>query len=279
MIKTLATDLDGTLFFPKRKLRLLSSKNTKFLKEFVHEKNGHLILVSGRNFSIGKRVAKKINYDKISMIGCNGSVIYHDGKVVYEDPIPKEDVRFLYQNIKEENEATVVMFMTNKQVLIIIPLNMSKTMMPIGKIGMMLQGAYREDYLFGEKELEAALDDPDTSFYKVMPCYGLTHRGSETARIKTLNWREKLNNKYEILWSSNSVEIMKKQVNKANALKRLLNMLELEESFTAVVGDSGNDVPLFEAFDQSFCMKNAPLEVQEKAKIIVEGVHEIKNYL
>ena len=33
MIKAIATDLDGTLFYPKRKIRLLKTKNRKFLKK------------------------------------------------------------------------------------------------------------------------------------------------------------------------------------------------------------------------------------------------------
>lgn len=32
MIKVIATDLDGTLFYPKRKLHLISKKNKQFLQ-------------------------------------------------------------------------------------------------------------------------------------------------------------------------------------------------------------------------------------------------------
>ena len=279
MIKTIATDLDGTLFYPKRKGRLLTRNNTNFLKKFVKENNGHVIVVSGRNYTICERIAKKIDYPAISMVACNGSAIFHEGKLIYEDPIAKEDVKFLHEKFVKEQDASVVMYMLSNQDLIVVPLNMSKAMVTVGKIGMSLQGAYKENYIFGEDAFLKALENPNVKFYKVMPCYDITGKTAEKARLRSISLREELGDRFEILWSSNSVEIMKKHVNKANALKRLLNVLQLEESFTAVIGDSGNDVPLFEAFENSFCMENAHDEVKVKAKNTVKGVYEIEKYL
>ena len=45
-----------------------------------------------------------------------------------------------------------------------------------------------------------------------------------------------------------------------------------------VVGDSGNDVPLFINFPNSFVMKQAPEEVKEKAKYVVESVADLEAY-
>ena len=72
---------------------------------------------------------------------------------------------------------------------------------------------------------------------------------------------------------------MKKNVNKANALKNLLSMLKLKESETAVIGDSGNDVPLFDAFGQSYCMRHAPEEVRKSAKKTIKCVKDIEEDL
>ena len=47
MIKVLATDLDGTLFYPKRKISLISGKNKKFLRKFVKE-GKKVILVTAK---------------------------------------------------------------------------------------------------------------------------------------------------------------------------------------------------------------------------------------
>ena len=47
MKKILALDLDGTLFYPKGHKRLVSKKNTSFLKRFVEEGN-KVVLVTSR---------------------------------------------------------------------------------------------------------------------------------------------------------------------------------------------------------------------------------------
>lgn len=279
MIRTIATDLDGTLFYPKRKIKLLSSKNTKFLRSFVANKNNYLILVSGRNTTLINKISKKVKQKDISMVGCNGSVIYRGDKMIHEEPIPKDDVRLIFQKLKAEKHVKGVICMTNKKRMMVAPNNVNYFVTVIARIAMMLQGAYREKYSYSEKYLERALEDDEVRFYKVMPIYGFGKKAHELARIECEKLNKEVGDKFDIHYSASSVEIMKKGVNKANALKMLLNMLELEESETAVIGDSGNDIPLFEAFENSFCMEKAPSQVKSKAKHIVKGVYEIEKFL
>ena len=47
MGKVIATDLDGTLFYPKRRVRMIKSKSLKFLRRHI-DNGGRLVLVSGR---------------------------------------------------------------------------------------------------------------------------------------------------------------------------------------------------------------------------------------
>lgn len=279
MIKNIATDLDGTLFYPKRKIKLLSSKNTKFLRKFVSDESNYLILVSGRNVTLNEKISKKIKHEDIAMIGCNGSVIYRGNKMIFEEPIPKDDVKSIYEDLMKNKDVKGIIFMTNKKKMAIIPNNVSGIVVFLVKIGMAFQGVYREKYKYKEKSLMEYLQDDDVKFYKVMPIYGFGKKSYGVAENACVKLNEKYGDKYEIHYSSSSVEIMKKGVNKANALKKLLNMLNLKEAETAVIGDSGNDIPLFEAFENSFCMKKAPEQVKSKAKHVVSGVYEIEDYL
>lgn len=277
MIETLATDLDGTLFYPKRTISLISSRNKRFLSCFL-KSNKHVILVSGRNYTIAKELEKKLK-SPLSMIACNGACIYQKGKVIEENYLTSEEVRDIYETIKKEDGANICLFMSNKYPLIITLRNVTHIFIFFAHIGMKLNFKYSEKYVTGEDKLEEALNDKECRFYKVMPCFGFTKKAHVAAKKSAEKLQETLGDKYAILWSRTSVEFMKKGVNKANALKKLLAMLELNEAETAVVGDSGNDVPLFEAFEQSFCMKQAPDEVKAKAKIIVKGVYNIEPYV
>ena len=278
MIKTLATDLDGTLFYPKRVLRLISSRNKRFLSRFLKDDDHRLILVSGRNYSIAKEMEKKLK-KPVSMIACNGAALYQDEKIVSEDYLTHEEVKNIYEINKKEKDLKIWLFMTNKYPLIIVMRNVTHCFTFFAKIGMKLNFKYSEKYLLGEDKLEMALKDKDCHFYKVMPCFGFKKKAQDRARDYSEYFVKEYGEKYEAMWSGTSVEFMKKGVNKANALKKLLAMLELNETETAVAGDSGNDIPLFEAFEESFAMSQAPKEVKEKAKYIIYGVHNIESYV
>ncbi len=213
------------------------------------------------------------------MVACNGACIYHNDSIIEENVLSKDEVRFLYNYIVKNFDAQIFLFFTNIMPLIVTVKDVSKPFEIFGKLGMRMQFAYREDFVFGDKELEKYLANPDCKFYKFMPCFGFRSKGIEKAKDNFNKIVSELGDKFEIMWSNNTVEFMKKNVNKANALKNLLNMLELKESETAVVGDSGNDIPLFEAFDNSFCMAQAQDVVKSKAKNIIKGVYEIEKYL
>ena len=48
MIKLIATDLDGTLFYPKRRLTGMIKENKKFLKSFLNS-GKDVLIASGRS--------------------------------------------------------------------------------------------------------------------------------------------------------------------------------------------------------------------------------------
>ena len=112
MIKLIASDLDGTLFYPKRRLTLLTRKNTKFLQDF-HAAGGKVCLVTGRERRMSMKVQKKLGFD-VSVCGCNGAFIYEHGKFVKSHPIPKEDLIDVYMYIKTTTALLVFSFLTKE---------------------------------------------------------------------------------------------------------------------------------------------------------------------
>ena len=71
--KVIATDLDGTLFYPKKRLRMINTNNKLFLRKFIDE-GGKVVLVSGRNLRYLEKVKRKLNRP-VDAIGCNGAFI------------------------------------------------------------------------------------------------------------------------------------------------------------------------------------------------------------
>ena len=277
MIKALATDLDGTLFDPKRKLKLMRSKNEKFLRYLISQ-NVKVILVTGRNKTVSSKVACRLGTNDITIIGCNGSFVSDGSQTFIDNPIDHEDAKKLYNLLCKDKEVRTILIFTDKENMLVEGVNMSLPYQLIGLIGLKAQGVYNEPFVYGKKKVLDMLEDKETKIYKIMPWFGLSKKGDERARIASLRYQESVGDKFEIAWSKDAVEFVKKGVNKAVVLKQVLDHYHIKEDEVMVVGDSGNDVPLFNNFPNSFVMKHAPEEVKKQAKYVVESVADLKSY-
>ena len=118
-----------------------------------------------------------------------------------------------------------------------------------------------------------------TKIYKVMPWFGIGKKAVETARRVYDQFVEEFGDEYEIAYSGPAIEMMEKGTNKADSLKKLLDICNIGYDEVAVVGDSGNDIPLFENFENSFVMPQAPEEVKQKAKVRLKAYEDLANYI
>ena len=90
---------------------------------------------------------------------------------------------------------------------------------------------------------------------------------------------EKYGNVFEMYQSHESIELMNKGVNKATSLLKYIDRINLDINEVAVVGDSGNDVPLFQVFPNSFVMEQAHDDVKSHAKTEIIGVYALHKYI
>ena len=277
MIKALATDLDGTLFYPKRKMRLMRSKNKKFLIEFGSAGN-QIILVTGRNNDVSSKVAKTIENDNVIVIGCNGGFVKKGNDTLIENPIEHSRARVLFDLLCKDKKVKSILIFTDKHNIILDDTPLNPLYRLVGLIGMKAQGVYNEKFVRGRKAVYDLLDNEEEKIYKIMPWYGLGPHGDEYARLASIAYKQSVGDMFEIAWTADAVEFMKKGVNKAAILKRILQDLNIKEENTYVVGDSGNDISLFHNFENSFVMSHAPEEVKKEAKYIVESVADLKDY-
>jgi Cof subfamily protein (haloacid dehalogenase superfamily) len=89
-------------------------------------------------------------------------------------------------------------------------------------------------------------------------------------------WKDELNElKKEIDFttstsSNHNVEVMVANVNKATGIKQMLNHFGVAADEILAIGDSNNDLPMFQFVSHAVAMKNAPASIQE----IVDDVTE-----
>ncbi len=276
-IKLLGVDLDGTLFYPKRKIRILTKENKKFLQDFIDQGN-QVLLISGRNYYIAQ-VIENVIKRRVDMISCNGASIHYYDKLIDENPIPKDIVKKIFKGAKDDKDIVAITFMCNRHPMVIVPTSLNKLIRPLLRLGLFFQFKYQEPYVMGKKHLYKILEDDSIHIYKIMLVTGMSKKKIITARNLLEHYQDKFGDEVEIAWSNQSLEIMKKGVNKANALKKFIEMVNLQAQDCAVVGDSGNDILLFREFENCFVMSHAPEEVKKEAKQEVKGVYELRNYI
>ena len=73
MEKILATDLDGTLFYPKDTKEMIAKPNLFFLQSFI-DQGGKVILISGRSHVYCQKTVEKIGRP-CATISYNGACI------------------------------------------------------------------------------------------------------------------------------------------------------------------------------------------------------------
>lgn len=277
MIKLIATDLDGTLFYPKRKFKLLTKKNRKFMIDYINQGN-EVVLVSGRNYFISNRVKKRIKND-IDMIACNGSVIYKGDELIFDSPMDHKKVYDFYLENCKNKEILTWIFMTDKDNMIVVHNSLSSFLRVFYRIVLFFQFGYTGKCKFGKKRFKQMIENENARIYKVMAIYGLGRKATEKARIASKKFDEDLKDSFEVMWSTESIEFMNKGINKARALEKLIQKLGIEKEEVAVIGDSGNDVPLFESFPNSFVMSHAHEEVKKKANVVIDGFYCLEKYI
>ena len=240
-IKLLGVDLDGTLFYPKRKIRILTKENKKFLQDFIDQGN-QVLLISGRNYYIAQ-VIENVIKRRVDMISCNGASIHYYDKLIDENPIPKDIVKKIFKGAKDDKDIVAITFMCNRHPMVIVPTSLNKLIRPLLRLGLFFQFKYQEPYVMGKKHLYKILEDDSIHIYKIMLVTGMTKKKIITARNLLEHYQDKFGDEVEIAWSNQSLEIMKKGVNKL-LHRRVAHMGEMRRKAAADCLQRGFVYPL-----------------------------------
>lgn len=274
MIKLIATDLDGTLFYPKRRIALMTRKNKRFLIDY-HKAGGEIVLVTGRSLRISKKVDKKLGFH-IPLIGCGGSFIYQNGEFIQSHPIDRETMMDLFITFRRELGIIGWIIFDETDIIKIAPTNMGKLLSLGAVIVNGFLGAYREKYYISESEFIKTISTKN--IYKVMPAFGLSEGAKRKAQAARIAMMDKFGDKLTINVTSMMLEITAEEANKADTLKDYIKMKGIKEDEVAVVGDSYNDISMFEAFENSFGMKSGENCIRRRAKHLIDRVSDMREY-
>ncbi len=271
--KLLVTDLDGTLFLPRRPRRMISKKNIKFLRDFIDNGN-EVVLASSRSYEFMKEVGERIDRP-VGYIACNGAVLVNKNGIVYQDThFDNELIKKAMKDIEDTANPRAHLLVGEKSNICIEDFDSFNWLMRgIIRFVYALQFSYKERYSTKKEDFESEINSGKV--YKVMLFIGFSKKKRNLAKQVNESIREKYP-EVESNWSGFVDELAPMGIDKGAAVHLFADKLHIAPEDVMVVGDGGNDIPMFKEYPSSaFVMKKAPKEVKKYAEKILKHVYNL----
>ena len=257
MYKVIFIDLDGTLLNDKKEI---SDENIRQLNRAYNEKGIKTIITSGRQAGYIKKIYEKYDCHFGDYIICaNGAIIKNvkTNEYLNKEYFNLDDVIFL-RNIYLNSNLEYFLVYTETNSYIEKRSDMkTQDEIVINNITNFLANNNLQPTLciFGGdiKELESASKQMKTNIHIL--------------NTPISNYFTTINN--EIV-HHNYFDIVKDGCNKQEAIKKVLKAFNIKNDEMIVIGDGGNDVPMFECGGFKIAMGNADDIIKEKADFITD---------
>ena len=257
MYKIIFIDLDGTLLNDKKEI---SDENIKQLNRAYNEKGIKTIITSGRHAGYIKNIYDKYNCHFGDYIICtNGAIIKNikTNEYLNKDFFEIDDVKFL-RNIYLNSDLEYFLIYTENNSYIEKRTNMkTQNEIVVNNITEFIEcnnlnpviGIFGGDV----KSLETVIKQIDLS--------------QNIMSTPISNFYTTIDNK---LVHYNYVDIIRRGCTKQEGIKKVLNAFNIKNDEMIVIGDGGNDIPMFECGGFKIAMGNADEIIKEKSDYITD---------
>ena len=278
MYKLVEIDLDGTLLNSYGEV----SEYTKKIINDVQQKGVEIMIASGRPIDSIKTIAEEINSTKYFIAG-NGAIIYDIQKdeVIYEKYIPKSKVIEIAQICQQNNisfniytEDKIITQDLKYNVLYYYKENLKKD---ANKITTIMKVDNILEYVKNDENLKClkitVCDENQTIFKSIIrrlraieniDVMDVSHMSRKVFKQGT----EDVNIEYFY------TEISSTQVNKWQAIKYLLPILQVNPEEVIAIGDNINDKEMIEYAGLGVCMGQSTPVIKEISDMITDSNNE-----
>ena len=233
------SDYDGTIYITEENMLT----NVKSIKEYRNS-GGKFVIVTGRSKTSVSNVIKQYNIPYDYIISNNGAVIYNsDMQKIYEESISIDISNKIieYLNTKENIE---VFFYDDED---------------------------KVEY-HNQKLLKLRIK---TSDYKLA-------QNIEDEINSMFNEYIKAHSAFPGMYYDNHdfviVDIVSVNAGKENAIKKILEILDIEKEQVATIGDGRNDIAMIKEYN-GYSMETAEIDVKKSSSKIFKSVADVLQYL
>lgn len=244
----IASDIDGTL---NNKARRLPKRNYEAIQKFVHEYSGHFILSSGRSIEAMRKHVKKLNLTNGYAVFINGAGVYNYSKeeIVWLSPINDRISRIIKETAKKFSSVKL-QIVTPDAVHLVKPDIPAYILAVSSKL---------------KRISHASVDDiPDGQWCKAI-FTGLPFLVDKVEKYVTQVNEGSTN---LMRTSPFSFEIVNENTNKGVAVLKVAEILGVDPSKTAAIGDYFNDYQMLKSVAVPACCGQAPQGMKDIAKLV-----------
>lgn len=247
-IKIAFFDIDGTLTNSKQEI---TNKTIETLNK-AHDKGIEIVLCSGRTNSYVCKYLKQISGARYA-ISSNGAEIYDfKNKVnIFEDKMNFLEAKYLWDYCNN-NEMSIVLNTVDDRFA------NKYTLRPDAKVFV-----DNIDFLCNENIFQVVIADNNYSHMQT-----LEENIKLLENTNVINYSHDFLNKKEI--GNHWFDIVKTNVNKGNAIKVLLDKLNINQEYAVCFGDSVNDIDMFNECGIKVAMGNALDEIKDIATYVTD---------
>lgn len=255
-MKILASDLDGTLRVTER----IGEDDLKAIKEFRKQGN-KFIISTGRTVNGIKKVFEESDLEFDYLVLCNGGIVIDsDWNVIQNSIIDFEIGKEIIEEYFDEEEMG--MYCDDGELTLVVH-NPKQNYSRI---------EFMEDLLSQKIEKEEILNKKPNfqmmSIFSLDQCYDR----AEKTRVRL---HEKYGEKLDIYRNQFFIDVVPKGCSKGIGILKVLDIIGGDVKNLYTVGDSFNDISMFNVTENSYTFNRVEDEIKSQAKNYVDYVHEI----
>ncbi len=246
-------DLDGTLLADDKSLPKSNVEAIKKIKSLGID----FVVCSGRSHMSLKNMNMSLYLEGVEGygIGFNGGSIFtrEPYKVIHQRKFSVKSGEAVLKFLRNYNNAEMMMYTRN----MLIVEKMSKI---------------TADYIYHSKIAPKKVRNLEMACHKPINKIILIGDNNVLKGIKADFDNNKITSRVDCFFSSDTLlEFNPVNVSKGTAIKKLMEFDEFKGKKTISIGDSYNDVPMFEATDFSVACKNSNDDVKSGASVVSEN--------
>lgn len=270
MIKLIASDLDGTLLDEPNQI----SKINLDAIEYAYQKGAKFCFATGRDLQSVNDITCLLKHKPVLLLG-NGSEVYdEDENLVFQNFFNNKYLEEACE-IMNEHDVPHMIFTTDGFYTTTDPVEVRQRF--IERIGKIRNQEMAHIFATNmDKPCNNLVQIEDIQEFaktkKVLKVEGFHYNSKPVEDVK--KELEKFTELSHLSTGKNNVEVTNLTATKGLALKRYCEHANIKKDEVMVMGDSHNDLSMFELFKYSFAPENSIQEIKDYAYKVVKSCDE-----